>query len=832
MKTIPLNGVWRMTGGGYDVDATVPGSVVSALLENGLIPDPYYGANEELVQHIFDHAYIFSRTFALSPEDLRHDRVFLRCDGLDTLCRIWINDTEIASTDNMHCQYRFDIRSALREGENSIRLEFLSPVEHMKTLTSPMGPGFASMRKAQCMFGWDWGIRLPDSGIWRDICIELADGGWIKNVEIRQEHREGEVALRLNAEVEAYSQNLRLQFTVASPEGIPLYKGETAAGETTQTAVITDPRLWWPAGYGEQPLYTVTASLRRGDGTLDSKSLLIGLRTVSLLRGESNQGDYQFVVNGTPIYIKGANIVIEDAIISRSVRGRWERLVRDAVESHYNTLRVWGGAYYPPNLFYELCDRAGLLVYQDFMFACRFYWPDDGFLASVGEEVRQQAVRLRNHPCLALWCGNNEADFIYTALVSDEPETAAIREMFGKPKLEPDAQKQVQWLYGETFLKLIPSIVQTLSPDVPYVHSSPSVEDRLGAESLFDYFAHGDAHYYHHVNNDAPYQKLGQFHIRFLSEFGFQSYPTLKTLRDYLPARALSPRSKEMLVHQKSPGGNETIELYLSRDFFVPEKFPAYVYMSQMMAGEILRYTAEHMRRDRAYSRGLLLWQHNDCWPVVSWSGVDYCGRWKGQQYYAKRFFAPVLASACLRENRVEVTAVNDRPETVRGRLRWTLYQGRDALRSGEAAVILPPGGTEVCASVELPEKGLRNRCVLCYDFRQGDDILSRGSTLLVEQKDFAFERPCIRLRLEECGGGYRLELTSDCYVKGLCLDLAEGDARFSDNFFDLEPRVPYVVHIRETDLSTDRLKRLLRTISVNDVACDRENAEPAAIPM
>ena len=826
MKIIDLNGTWRLVGGGYDIKAAVPGSVASALLAQNMMPDPYYGANEELVQPIFDHDYTFSRTFTLTEEDSKQDRIYLRCDGLDTLCQITVNDTEIASTDNMHCQYRFDISKALRAGENSISLLFRSPAERMKTLTSPLGKGFASMRKAHCMFGWDWGIRLPDSGIWRDICIELMDGGRVGDVSVRQRHEQNSICLDLEVCTELCTDEAQLQITITDPDGTLVYENTvTAAENICHTVGISQPQLWWPVGYGKQPLYCVEVKLIRGGEALDTKRLSIGLRTVSLYRGKSNRGDYQFRVNGIPIYIKGANIIIDDAIISRTTNTSWEQMIRNAVLANYNTLRVWGGAYYPPDIFFELCDRFGILVYQDFMFACKFYWPSKEFLSSIREEVTQTVLRLRNHPSLCLWCGNNEADFFYTAFVSRERETEAIRIMFNKERLNGIYRVLVRWLYSKTFLKVIPSIVRKLSPDVDFVHSSPSVGDRLGAESLFDYFANGDAHYYHHVNADAPYQKLEQYHLRFLSEFGFQSYPSLKTLREYLPAESLSPYSKEMLVHQKSPQGNETIELYLSRDFFVPAEFEHYVYMSQMMAGEILRYTAEHMRRDRDYSRGLLLWQHNDCWPVVSWAGVDYRGRWKGQQYYAKRFFAPVLVSAKENGAQIGLHVVNDHPCPVEGQLAWTLYNGREAVTAGVKDITLPASGAAVYAEVDTPENSVRNGCVLCYAFQQGENVLSRGSMLLVEQNEFAFELPSIRVDIQKRDGEYRLELVSDCYVKALCLDLVQSDAIFSDNFFDLEPGVPYTVTVHEKDLQgmfdSDAIKDQLTFTCVNQIACE-----------
>ena len=825
MRNISLNGIWRMTGGGYDIPAVVPGSVVSALLKQKLIPDPYYGDNEAAVQHIFDHNYTFSRTFSLNEEDLIHGRADLCCDGLDTVCRILLNGREVASVDNMHLKHRFSVGHLLRAGENELSLEFRSPVEYSKTLDSPMGKAFASMRKAHCMFGWDWGIRLPDSGIWRDISLAFVDSGRITDVFVRQHHSKDSVGLEIITSAELF-EAAELRVSVTDPEGTVLRDILLPAGEETAVSVnVSEPRLWWPAGYGDQPLYGVSVTLLRNGETVDELSRHVGLRTVSLYRGENNEGDYAFRVNGVPIYLKGANIIIEDAIISNTTEYRWNRMISNAVKANYNTLRVWGGAYYPPDIFFDLCDRSGIMVYQDFMFACRFYWPGEEFLRSIREEITQTVLRLRNHPCLCQWCGNNEADFFYTAFTSPDEETAAVRRMFRKELYTEEERRQVTELYSKTFLEVIPEIVGRLSPEVGYVHSSPSVGDKLGVADMFEYFPKGDAHYYHHVNDDAPYRKLDRYQIRLLSEFGFQSYPSMKTLREYLPADQLEPYSKEMLVHQKFTGGNQVIELYLSRDFFVPKDFEQYVYMSQMMAGEILRYTAEHMRRNRDYSRGLLLWQHNDCWPVVSWAGVDYKGRWKGQQYYARRFFAPVLVSAREEDGIAKIYVINDRPYPVAGELYWGLYEDDRRRERGTKELTLPPHSTAVYGEVKAPAGEKACRSVLCCGFWQGHDCLSEGSLLFVEQKDYAFEEPLVYAEYFGGGDSYRVQLRSHTFVKGVCLDLEEGDAVFSDNFFDLEPGMWKTVSLRKEDTvgvaDLEDLKRQLRLMSVNHVAVE-----------
>ena len=827
MKTIDLGGIWRMTGGGWDVDAAVPGTVVSALLAAGKIPEPYLGSNEAAVQPIFDHDYTFSRTFTLARAQLSGwDRAFLRCDGLDTVCTLFLNGAELARTDNMHRQYRFDVSDALREGENELRAVFASPVRCWQELDSPMGKAFASLRKAHCMYGWDWGIRLPDSGIWRPISLEFASTARLRDVLVHQEHENGRVRLAVTTEMERFAPGeTELTLTVTGPDGACVLEETVPAQARTEQAVtIPEPRLWWPAGYGEQPLYRVCARLTQGGAELDARSFSVGLRTVELYRGEGNVGDYRFSVNGVPIYVKGCNIVIEDAVIPRTTPARWARMVDNAVRANCNALRVWGGAYYPPDEFYELCDRRGVLVYQDFMFACRFYWPGSEFLSNIREEIAQTVVRLRNHPCLCLWCGNNEADFFYTVFTSREEETVAFLKQFGKEPYDEDTARRVRALYRTTFQEVIPEIAARLSPDVGYIHSSPSAGDELGAADMLDYFDKGDSHYYHHANSDAPYRKLGRYRIRFLSEFGFQSYPSLKTLREYLPEEALTPYSPDMLTHQKSVRGNETIELYLSRDFFVPGDFADYVYMSQMMAGEILRYTVEHMRRDRDYSRGVLLWQLNDCWPVVSWAGVDYRGRWKGQQYYTKRFFAPVLASAREEGGAAEIVLVNDRTAPVPGVLSWALYDGRSLAASGSLGVTLPPASTGVYARVDSAGRS-RKGLNLSYTFRDTRGaILSRGSLLFAEQNDFAFEAPALRARLWREGSAYYVSLTADCFVKALCLDLSEGDALFSDNFFDLAPGERYTVSIDERDLTGAEgeagLRAQLTAACVNAVAC------------
>lgn len=833
MKQNDLNGVWTMkTQDGQAFSCTVPGSVAACLLEHGEIDDPYVADNEKKVLPVFDKDYTFTRSFSAAPEDIAHDSVLLRCEGLDTIAAVSLNGALVGNADNMHRTWAFDAKPYLREGENEISVAFTSPVKYLEEHPSQTGKPFATIRKAACMFGWDWGINLPDSGIWRDIHIESFDLARIEHIQTRQSHGKGVVELDITIDTEFFrTESVKAMVELKGPDGEHIFSAEKEVEKGEKAGFICkieNPHLWWPVDYGEQPLYTLRTALVGGGRELDISEKKIGLRTLSLDRSKRSDGsNYGFVVNGKPIFFRGENLIIDDAIISRTTNERWETLVKNAMRSNLNGLRVWGGAYYPPDYFYELCDKHGLMVYQDFMFACTFYATPKAFVENVRHEVRDNLKRIAHHPCIALYCGNNELDCIYTVMTSDEPETAALRALFGAgDKLSWLVKNIARLMYKKLFLKLIPALCRELAPNTSYVHSSPSISRPGKAKSFFDYLSDGDMHYYLQYNDNAPYQKLREFHVRFMTEMGFQSYPSMKTIAAFAEKDAQSPYSDIMYAHQKCKDGNEAIEIYMDRDYVVPTDFSQYVYLSQLQAGEIMKYSIEHLRRDSGYCRGMVIWQMNDCWPVVSWSGIDYFGRWKAQQYYTKRFYSPVLVSADVFEGTASIWVTNDSPIHVSADLRWTLRASDGAvIHEGKCAVSSVSGSSDEIVRVEyeklLPAEALCET-YLEFELSNEDGGLGGGTAMFVLAKDFRFKKPALNIAVEESVSCFTVTVTSDCFAKGVALDTHTGDCLFSDNFFDVSPGLEKKITVLRADMTDikdlDELELALTVSCLNEV--------------
>lgn len=819
MKQIDLNGTWQMypAQGGERVDAQVPGSVAATLLAHGQMADPYLLDNEAKVQPLFDEDYVFCRSFAVADDDLRHDRLLLHCDGLDTLAEISINGTLLGTANNMHRTWIYDVKPLLRAGENDISILFSSPVRYIKEHAAPVGKPYTALRKAACMYGWDWGLSLPDSGIWRDIYLEAFDAAQLQHVAVGQKHSESGVEISIAPQMECWGEDVEIVVELHSPAGETLLRQTApAAGEACFVAQVTAPQLWWPVGHGGQPLYTGRVQLLQNGRLLDEKSLSVGLRTITLDRTAEAEGSgYRFIVNGSPIFFRGENLIIEDSILSCTTPARWERLVQNCVASNLNGIRVWGGAYYPPDIFYELCDRYGLLVYQDFMFACSFYTIDEAFMANVKCELEDNLKRIAHHACIAVYCGNNEIDFLYTVAGSDDTEIAALREFFGATKASPEARAFLEQMYKPLFLQLIPSLCKYYAPGTSYVHSSPSTRQFGGAASFMDYLKDGDMHYYLQYNGNAPYQKMRIMRSRFITEMGFQSYPSIKSIRAFANGQALASNSAILRCHQKCRDGNEAIETYMRRDYIVPTRFEDYVYLSQLQAGEIMKYSVEHFRRDSGYCGGIITWQLNDCWPVVSWSGIDYYGRWKALQYYTRRYFAPVLVSAQDEGLAVSLWVSNDGATAFSGQLYWQLRgSGGDIVRQGQAPVDATPGSSAVYAETNFEgaiHPGEEGKYYLEYRLEQGGQSQGGGTVLFTQANAFAFEKPELELDVLEDEAGFCVRVRSSCFAKGIMLDTVQGDCIFSDNWFDLSPGDEKQVMVRKADVQGITSLQMLR---------------------
>jgi len=779
MKTLSLNGAWDLRIPESDfptVPATVPGSVYHDLLTNGLIPDPFWRDNENEALKLMEHDFIYSRVFTVEDALLQCDAVLLRCEGLDTLATVYVNGEAAGIANNMHRIWEFDVKSVLHPGENRIEIRFASPTKYIKKAyaasvadgTSDSMVGFPHIRKAHCMFGWDWGPRLPDAGIWRNILLLGVETARIRDVHVLQHHGENRVRLEVNTHVIAVSGMLPVSVTVTGPDGrVWKANGEKAVIE------IDAPALWWPAGFGRQDLYTVSVAL----GDTDAWERRIGLRTMTVSRRKDQWGEsFSHCVNGVDIFAMGADYIPEDNLLPRVNPQRTRRLLEDARAANMNCVRVWGGGYYPDDSFYDICDELGLLVWQDFMFACAVYDLTEEFEANITAEFVDNVRRLRHHASLALWCGNNEME---------------------------DFVNQGQWVtthlqkadYIKMYEYILPRVLKAEDPQSFYWPASPS------SGGSFDYPQdpnRGDVHYWQVWHGLLPFTDYRNHFFRYVSEFGFQSFPCMETIESFTEPGDRNVFSYVMEKHQRNASANGRIAFYLSQMYLYPPTLEKLVYASQLLQAQAIQYGVEHWRRNRGRCMGAVVWQLNDCWPVASWSGIDYFGRWKALQYYEKRFFAPVLIS-CHEEGVLsQDTNVNAEPfhlvksarlnvsnETTRefrGTARWALRRpDASVIRSGEFAVTCP-----ALSVVWLPEQNFDayDTFEVYYSFELLDEagnLTGQGSVLFCPPKHFAFEDP--RLTVTEEGG--EIVVTAEKYARSVEI-LAGADVLLEDNYFDM----------------------------------------------
>ncbi len=787
-----LNDQWIMTDGKDRYPCEVPCSAYQVLLREGAIPDPYWRENEWVSTPVSERDFTFERTFVPEDAALRADKTLLVFEGIDTLGSVFLNGTLLGRTDNMHRTWEFGVKDLLQPGENRLRVELSSPLRYVRekqekrplTGSGESFPGYPHLRKAHCMFGWDWGPVLPDLGLWRDVSLRPVNGGRILGALFSQEHEAGgRVVLSCRADLELLRPGLCARWTVVSPDGeewqVPLEDGR---GELC----VEHPRLWWVRGLGDQPLYTCRVELYEGGTLLDAFERKTGLRTLSVCREDDGHGrSFCFVNNGVRVFAMGGNYIPEDQLLPRITPERTRRLLEDCLQANFNFIRVWGGGFYPGDDFYSFCDEHGLMVWQDFMFACSAYVLTPGFEETVRAEIRDNVRRLRNHPSLALWCGNNEIESAWVG--------------WGWPE-DPEARRD----YLRLFEDIIPSIVREEDPDTFYWPSSPSTGGGFNDPSGND---GGDMHYWAVWHNFQPIEAFRETLYRFCSEYGFESLPDIKTIRAFADERQgdFDLTGPVMEAHQKCNRGSEKVMYYLAQMVNYPYDFERLVYCSQLVQADCIRSNVEHMRRHRGICMGSSYWQINDSNPVISWSGVDYFGRWKALHYAARRFYAPVLLSCDDTDPLHPVLAVtNDTREDLALQAVCRLRDHRaNVLRVWQADVTVPALSAKTCLEPGLA--GLvstleaRRTCYLEYELLENGVPVSGGTSLFLRPKAFSFLTPRISVTVEEAGPVFRLTLSADVYVKSVCLGLRTHDAVFSDNWFDLHGARPVTVTLPRT---------------------------------
>lgn len=798
MINLNLNGKWNMHRQ-HETDSlsvNVPGSVFNDLLTAGKIEDPFYKLNEHKAKEIASHDYVYERSFTVSKELLEMDRILLCCDGIDTLSLLQINGKEVGETCNMHTRYEYDIKNLLIPGENRISITLFSPTAYIAKKNEEQYiwgandamAGFPYIRKAHSSFGWDWGPQIPDSGIWRSISIKGFKEARIHDVYITQQHETDKVLLSIKTEAEKWgAKSLVWKAEITAPDGKTFHTEiETSKQEGILQVQITEPKLWWPNNFGKQYLYQVKLTLAAYGKELDGRTMNIGLRTLTVRKEKDEYGEsFEFHINGKSIFAMGADYIPEDSLLARCSPERTERLIRDCVRANYNSIRVWGGGIYPEDYFFDLCDQYGLIVWQDLMYACAVYDMTEEFTENITRETIDNVKRIRHHASLGLWCGNNEMEWGW--MVWGFPKTA---------KLKTDYIKQ--------FEILLPSLVKKYDPNTFYWPASPSsgggFEDPNN-ENI------GDVHYWDVWHGLKPFTEYRKFFFRFVSEFGFQSFPEFKTVESFSTTEDWNIFSDVMENHQKNGSANGIILYYLSQNLKYPKDFKALLYASQILQAEAIKYGVEHWRRNRGRCMGAIYWQINDCWPVASWSSLDYFGRWKALHYYAKRFFKPVLLSAEENGSQVKLNVSNETLAGFTGKLAWKLRDNRyGVISKGFLDVEVASLSAATVESLDFGEylntEDRRKETYLEYALVKEDEVVGSGALLFAPMKHFRWLNPEIETVVVEKEKHFEITLTSKAFAYGVMLGLREFDGVFSNNFFHLSGGKPYTVYLEKAELS------------------------------
>ncbi len=786
MKKLDLSGkwYWQKKGESEFHDALVPGSVYNDMLQNGMISNPFWRTDEYSARELMMDDYLYTRTFIVTSDDLEHDRLFLVAEGLDTLAEITINGTSVASTDDMHRTYRFDVKHFLHEGENTISVLFLSSLRYIREMDEKSDIFYAStgcikgnayLRKAHYMFGWDWGPQLPDAGIFRPIYIEECDEARISDVDIHQKHGNGKVTLLVRTEAESFSSSVPdVQIVVTCPDSSML-KASGKAGETVSIE-IESPELWWPNNLGPQTLYSVSVSLTGKGSEVDSRTFRIGLRTIDVSTKRDEHGnEFCFVVNGQKIFAMGANYVPQDNLITRVDKERYYQIVKDSAAANFNCIRVWGGGYYPDDAFYDACDEYGILIWQDLMFACDVYTLSDEFEKNIIAETHDNVRRIKNHASLALICGNNEMEWMW----ADEP----VRIRGHHPRYKAD--------YTKIFGLIIPRAVRDVDSDTFFWESSPSSGGSFDNPNDID---RGDQHYWDVWHSGKPFTEYRNHYFRFCSEYGFQSFPSSKTIAQFSLPSDRNIFSKVMESHQKNKTANSKIFQYISDYYLYPKDMDNIAYISQVLQLRAIQYGVEHWRRNRGRCMGSLYWQLDDCWPVASWASIDYYGRWKALHYGARHFYRPVTVSACEKEElspEISYWILNESKERVRRHLEIDLIDTSfHVVYHTEADGEAEPFSSKEIVSENFSkyletddQKETRFARVRMFS----DGVLEdERVTLFVKPKYFSFQKPRYSWNVEDAGDEYLITVRSSAFAQFVELDFRDFDAVLSDNYFDI----------------------------------------------
>ncbi|MEQ8478337.1 glycoside hydrolase family 2 protein [Fulvivirga sp.] len=808
-------------------EATVPGTVHTDLIDLGTIEDPFYRLNEHNLQWIDKEDWEYKTSFDVSGATLSDQNIELDFAGLDTYASVYLNDSLILQTDNMFRNYAVEVKRLLKAGENKLRVLLESPIKKgiekydatpfqipvsdndLSKIGKVEGEKKVSVftRKAGYHFGWDWGPRLVTSGIWRPITLRSWSNHKIEDLFIQQNSIDKKASLTAFIEVMSNKDDEGAQVEI-DVNGTPFKTAEVklTKGQNTLNIPfeIENPELWWPNGMGEQVLYNVEAKVTSNSYT-DSKSHKIGLRTIELVRQPDSIGaSFYFKVNGHPVFMKGANYIPQDVFLTRAKEPQYKHILSSAKEANMNMIRVWGGGIYENDEFYQLCDEMGLLVWQDFMFACAMFPGDEAFLENVRQEAIDNVKRLRNHTSIALWCGNNE-------------NLSAWENWGWKDNVTKEQSKEVAdtiWkAYDDVFHKILPEVVTKYDNSRAYWPSSPGSD--FGEKESHE---KGDAHYWMVWWGKEPFDNYNKAIPRFMSEYGFQSFPEFASVKKYTAPEDHDIYSEVMKSHQRSSIGNNTIEEYMLRHYKKPEDFESFLYVSQLLQSHGIKIGIEAHRRNRDRCMGSLYWQINDCWPVASWSSIDYYGKWKALHYSAKKSFKTFLISHENTEDNIDLFVISDSLKNINAKLKVSLidFEGNE-LHQWEEDITIEANNSNKYLTLSKRELGRKSKDVLLsVQLLLGDKVIADNIIYLASFKELNFPSTELTYSVKENNDTFEVILRTNKLAKDVFISSAS-DQNFSDNYFDMLPNAEKTVSISKNSLDLESFKESLKVVTLVD---------------
>lgn len=816
MNYIHLHGIWKLEDEQkeYNLNAKIPGDTYSALYEADIIPDPYYGTNEKKVQWIGKRVWHFSREFEISEDFLDSNYIYINAENLDTFSEIFINEKFIGKTENMFRRYRFDIKNYLNPGINSILIKFNITAEIAKeragelpfpipySSSNNLIPHMNTVRKIQCHAGWDWGPCLMVSGIYGDLSVTGVEKSRIEYVYTGQVIKNNHCIVNITTELYAYRDNeTSLKIKLDKKEIIQKINLIKGINSIKTQIDIERPELWWPAGYGSQSLYELTVSTE--DQTIKK---MIGIRNIEVINENDVIGTcMKFRVNGIDIFCKGANWIPIDAMPGRYTKERYINLLNDTLSANMNMLRVWGGGQYETDIFYELCDSLGILVWQDLMFACSQYPSTDDFIMDVDQEILHQVKRLKDHTCIAIWCGDNE---IIDSL-----------KWYEESKNDPPR-------YLDNYIKLNKALKRTVKkvdPDRTFWPSSP-----CGGPGNFEDGWHndksGDMHFWDLWHSGKSFEAYYDVVPRFSSEFGFQSFPSMETIKTFADNTQLDVESTVMLHHQKNRSGNSIITEMFKRYFKTPEGFKNYLYLSQVQQAIAIKKAVEYWRHLKPICMGTLYWQLNDNWPVISWSSIEYTGKWKQLHYHAKRFYSPVMICAFqTKDNFVEIWGINDLIKDINVTVKIRLFDFEGNInKSWTMNDIIAINSSKKIKEFHIDELFPdQNKRFLYFELItniNNNPFLFKNEYFFDKWKDCELSKAKIETDIHQENKWFKISVKTGKPAFFVTLDSNSIKGKFSDNSFTLIPDEVYEVFFYPDEkITLEQLKEKLIIIHLRD---------------